>query len=161
MHLHCNISCNKNRYIQGEQPLKSEAASNLPPFCPCPVPYYGDIQTLQRDKVTAAPCRFDWNQFEVCHIAGPSPRHTSSIPIVTLTKVVTEVMRVSITKVARQQGRWIYDDPNPKQLRSMLRDLSHKLAAAVLDAWKPQTVQKSKSVPLTRQTNGSAAAPLF
>eukprot|EP00971_Amphidinium_carterae_P345503 6486502-Amphidinium_carterae.1 len=85
-------------------------------------------------------------QAAVYHLAGPSPQHTSSVPVVTLTEVVTEVVRVSPSKAAWQQGRWIYKDPSPKQLRTMLKDISEDLNAAVLDAWKPQTSQDSQSV---------------
>eukprot|EP00971_Amphidinium_carterae_P199798 3965735-Amphidinium_carterae.2 len=123
-------------------------------------------------QVAVAPCRFEWDHFEgevdiwpltiqtdtdgvlkeletqaaVYHLAGRSPQHTSSVPVVTLTEVVTEVVRVSTSKAAWQQGRWIYQDPSPKQLRTMFKDISDELVAAVLDAWKPQTAQESKSV---------------
>eukprot|EP00971_Amphidinium_carterae_P349766 6491209-Amphidinium_carterae.4 len=123
-------------------------------------------------QVAVAPCRFDWEDFDgdidiwsltiqtdtagvlkeletqaaVYHLAGPSPQHTSSVPVVTLTAVVTEVVRVTTSKAAWQQGRWIYQDPSPKQLRTMFKDISEDLVAAVLDAWKPQTAQETKSV---------------
>eukprot|EP00971_Amphidinium_carterae_P009381 185351-Amphidinium_carterae.2 len=123
-------------------------------------------------QVAVAPCRFEWDDFDgdidiwsltiqtdtagvlkeletqaaVYHVAGPSPQHTSSVPVVTLTEVVTEVVRVSTSKAAWQQGRWIYQDPSPKQLNTMFKDISEELVAAVLDAWKPQTAQESKSV---------------
>eukprot|EP00971_Amphidinium_carterae_P079746 1577810-Amphidinium_carterae.4 len=126
-------------------------------------------------QVAVAPCRFEWDDFDgdtdiwsltiqtdtagvlkeletqaaVYHLAGPSPQHTSSVPVVTLTEVVTEVVplvRVSHSKAAWQQGRWIYQDPTPKQMRTMFKEISEELVAAVLDAWKPQTAQETKSV---------------
>eukprot|EP00971_Amphidinium_carterae_P138598 2746036-Amphidinium_carterae.2 len=123
-------------------------------------------------QVAVAHCRFEWDEFdgdidiwsltiqtdtagvlkeletqaEVYHLAGPSPQHTSSVPVVTLTEVVTEVVRVSPSEAAWQQGRWIYQDPSPKQLRTMFKEVSDELVAAVLDAWKPQTAQDSKSL---------------